>query len=153
MPFRTPPGQPRDLLSLIDHEVRQRVEEAVEHVSLDVLVAMRPARGLPPPAPDEAGDREAFRAGVRTFLERLAAEIGRDLSPAQMQTAEAAAARSGGDPAARLVAVQVALAKELPDYWQRFEAIRVAHTAEQARSRGERVGLLGHLRRRFGVGR
>ena len=60
----------------------------------------------------------------------------------------AAPERAPGDETQRLLAVHVALARELPDYWQRFEAGRTAY-AEQIESGGERRGLLGRL---FGRG-
>jgi hypothetical protein len=40
------------------------------------------------------------------------------------------------------------LARELPDYWQRFESARTVY-AEHVESGGERRGLLGRL---FGGG-
>ena len=138
MPFRTRPGQPRDLLALVDEEVRERIEEAVDYVSLEVLVESRRHRGLPPPAADSASDRQQFEAGVRALLERLGADITPALAPERRRKAEEAAARAGDDPLAALVSLQVALAKELPDYWQRFETVRLAFTAEQAASGGTR---------------
>ena len=57
--------------------------------------------------------------------------------------------RGAGDETARLLAVQLVLARELPDYWQRFDAMRLAYTAERVGSGGERRGLLGRL---FGRG-
>jgi hypothetical protein len=134
VPFRTRPGQPRDLLALVDQEVRERIEEAVDYVSLEVLVQSRRQHGLPAPAADNARDRKEFEGGVRTFLERLRADIAPTLPPERRQEAEATAARAGADPLAGLLTLQVALAKALPDYWQRFEATRRAYTAERAAS-------------------
>lgn len=131
MPFRTRPGQPRDLLALVESEVRERIQEAVDHVSLDVMVQTRRARGGPAPAADSERDRAEFGVGVRTFLERLRAGLRPELTAEQQRKADEAPARAGDDPIARLVSVQVLLAKELPDYWQRFEAIRAAYTSEQ----------------------
>ena len=85
---------------------------------------------------------------VRAFLERLHDAIARGLTPAQREKVEAAES-AGGDPLQRLLAVQVALAKELPDYWQRFEASRVAWAEAPPASGGERRSL---LRRLFGRG-
>ena len=145
MPFRTRPGQPRDLLSLIESEVRERVEEAVDHASLEALVATRRARGLPAPAADNARDRADFEAGVLAFLQRLRADLDPVLTDEVRRKADDAAARSGQEPVARLVAAQVALARALPDYWQRFEASRVAYAREVASSGGKRRGLVGRL--------
>ena len=120
MPFRD--SEPRDPLAVrIDTEVRQRIEEAVDYACLEALVATRRARGLPPPATDNADDRREFERGVLAFLSRLE----RELAPS---------ADSDGE-AGRLLAVQVTLAKSLPDYWQRFDAIRTAWVAD---------GALGH---------
>lgn len=141
MPFRTRPGQPRDLLLLIESEVRERLEEAVDHASLEALVAFRRARGLPGPEADSARDRAEFEAGVHAFLERLRADLEPVLSDEHRDRAAEAAERAGRDPIARLIGAQVALARALPDYWQRFEASRAAYAAHAA-SGGERPGLL-----------
>jgi hypothetical protein len=145
MPFRTRPGQPRDLLTLVDQEVRERIEEAVDYVSLEVLVERRRRRGLPGPAADSASDRQEFDAGVRAFLERLRADITPALAPERRRKAEEGAARAGDDPLTGLVGLQVVLAKELPDYWPRFEAVRQAYTREQTMAGGERPGVLRRL--------
>lgn len=145
MPFRTRPDQPRDLAALVEHEVRERIEEAVDRVSLEVMVHVRRARALPAPAADSPRDREEFMVGVRTFLERLDADLRPALSPEQQRQTDEAQARAGNDSTARLISVQVALAKDLPDYWQRFEATRTAYTAAQIESGGERSGLFGWL--------
>ena len=60
----------------------------------------------------------------------------------------ASAERAPGDETQRLLGVHVMLARELPDYWQRFESGRVVY-AEHVASGGERRGLLGRL---FGGG-
>jgi hypothetical protein len=145
VPFRTRPGQTRDLLSLVDAEVRERIEEAVDFVSLDVIVQNRRARGLPPPAADNADDRREFEAGVTAFLERLAADLGERLSAEQQRKLEEITSRAGNDRVARLVAIQVALAKQLPDYWQQFETIRARHTEARGASGGERRGFLARF--------
>ncbi|MGH7308602.1 MAG: hypothetical protein ACREK6_07900 [Candidatus Rokuibacteriota bacterium] len=130
MPFRTRPDQPRNLLALIDEEVRERIAEAVDSASLEVMVRRRRNRGLPEPVADSTRDREEFEAGVRALLERLRAELLPAASVQQNQAAEAAS-RAGGDPLAGLLLVQVTLARALPDYWQRFEAVRLAFTGER----------------------
>ncbi|HSF05292.1 MAG TPA: hypothetical protein VLG10_05820 [Methylomirabilota bacterium] len=133
MPFRTRPGQPRDLLALIEGEVRERIADAVDSVSLEVMVRRRRNQGLPEPIADNERDREEFTAGVRTFLERLRADLLPILSADQGTKAAEAANRAGTDPLACLMAAQVTMARELPDYWQRFEAVRLAFTSERAR--------------------
>jgi hypothetical protein len=136
MPFRTPPGAPRDLLSLIDAELRERLEEAVDHACLDAMVSARRAAGAPAPVADDVRDREEFTASVRALLERLRDEI----PPAADEVAQ-------GDEEWRLLAVQVGRAKALPDYWQRFEVVRQRFAADYAprRSGGAGGGIFGRL--------
>jgi hypothetical protein len=154
MPFRTPPGAPRDLLSLIDAELRQRLEEAIDHACLEAMVSARRAAGAPPPVADDARDREEFTASVRALLERLRDEIPTDAN----EVAE-------GDEEWRLLAGQIGRAKALPDYWQQLDAVRQRFTAEytlpasghggpttedpQTPLGGARRGVLGRL---FGGG-
>ena len=157
MPFRTPAGARRDLLTLIDTELRDRLEEAVDHACLGAMVAARQARGAPPPKADDARDREEFTATVRALLERLRDEISAapDTTPADVPAAQpdAPQAEAAQDVHAgeewRLLTLQLARAKALPDYWQRFEAVRVRFTDEYVASGGPRRGVLGRL---FGRG-
>jgi hypothetical protein len=123
-------GEPRDLIARVDAEVRDRIGEAVDFVCLDAMVRSRQARGLPAPAADSGRDRAEFDASVEAFLGRLGDAISSTLSPAQREPFDAAASRAAGDRLARLLAVQVALAKLVPDYWQRFEAVRAAYAVE-----------------------
>jgi hypothetical protein len=127
MPFRTPPGARRDLLSLIDAELRQRLEEAVDHACLDAMVSARRANGASLPARDDPRDREEFTATVRAFLVRLRDEIPADASAGE-RVAPAAGAHV--DEEWRLLSLQIACAKSLPDYWQRFEAARRRFVAD-----------------------
>jgi hypothetical protein len=134
VPFRTRPDQPRDLHTLIEGEVRERIADAVDSVSLEAMVERRRGRGLPEPVADSPRDRAEFNAGVQAFLERLRAELLPALPADQQDKAVEAAARAGSDAVARLMATQVALARRLPDYWQRFEAVRLAFTRERQSS-------------------
>jgi hypothetical protein len=149
VPFRHP-DRAADLGARIEYEVRERLEEAVDYVCLDALVRARRARGLPPPAADNAADRNAYTANVIAFLELLRREVAAGLTPEQQQRIDRAAARAG-DRQAQLVAAQVALAQLLPDYWQRFEAsstryLETEHpdTASGGESRGLLARLFGH---------
>ena len=146
MPFRTPPGARRDLLSLIDAELRQRLEEAVDHACLDAMVAARRGAGAPLPAADDTRDREEFTATVRAFLVRLRDEIPTDASADARATPEAGA---DADEEWRLLSLQVGRAKSLPDYWQQFEAVRRRFAADYVESGGSRRGVLSRL---FGRG-
>src|SRR5438477_10403483 len=109
MPFRTPPGAPRDLLSLIDAELRERLEEAVDHACLDAMVSARRTAGEPLPKADDARDREEFTATVRALLERLCDEIPADANDAVHATPTTEDAHAGEEW--RLLAVQMARAK------------------------------------------
>ena len=137
MPFRTPPGERRDLLTLIDAELRDRLEEAVDHACLDAMVSARRAAGATLPVADDARDREEFTASVRALLERLRDEIPAAADEAPQGTEEW-----------RLLALQLGRAKALPDYWQRFDAVRQRFTTDYVEhgipSRGAR-GVLGRL--------
>jgi hypothetical protein len=120
----------------------------VDFACLDAMVQRRRALGLPAPVADNEGDREEFTGRVRAFLGRLRGALATDLGPEERRKAAAAAA-GPGDETARLLAVQIVLARALPDYWQRFDASRAAYAAEALASGGERRGLLGRL---FGRG-
>ena len=136
-------------MTRVDAEVRDRITEAVDFVCLDVMVQARQILELPAPVPDSAEDRAEFDARVETLLGRLGDELSSVLDAEQRQALGAAAERARGDRLSRLLAVQVALAKLLPDYWQRFESVRAAFAAEAAgappTSGRDRPGWLGRL--------
>src|SRR2546427_8617470 len=137
-------NRPADLKARIEVQLRERLEEAVDFVCLEALVKRRQALSLPPPSADNTRDREEFTQSVHTFLAELWSAIAPTLSETQRQKA-AAAERAPGDETQRLLGVHVVLARELPDYWQRFETARAAYTAARVSSGGERRGLLGRL--------
>jgi hypothetical protein len=149
----TPPDGPRpasDLLSRIDAGIRERIEEAVDDACLTALVRAREAAGQPAPVADNADDRAEFQGLVRDFLVRLRKDIpARAAGDGQDAGADARAGadRRAGDDAAALISAQVALAKEIPDYWQRFDALRAAYVEERSASGRERPGLLRRLLR------
>ena len=135
MPFRHP-DRAHDLGTRIDMEVRERLEEAVDFVCLEALVQVRRARGLPPPAADNDADRRDYLANVSAFLTLLQRDLTTDLTAEQRDRLGAATA-GPSDEQAQLVTGQVALARLLPDYWQRFDAVR-AHYLGGAASEPER---------------
>lgn len=136
MPFRHP-DRSHDLDTRIEHEVRERLEEAIDFVCLDALVRARQARGLPAPVAGNTADRAEYMQHVLALLRLLDAEV-----PA----GDARRARGdAGDEEARLLAAQVARARALPDYWQRFETLSARFLAEPAPSGGERRGVLARL--------
>jgi hypothetical protein len=140
--------QPATLNDRIEAQLRERLEEAVDFVCLGALVERRRALGLPAPRADSAADRAEYTASVRAFLAELQAVIGPGLDEGQRRKV-AAAEQAAGDEMQRLLGAHVVLARELPDYWQRFEAARASYTAARVKSGRERGGLLGRL---FGRG-
>ena len=139
MPFRHA-NRAHDLVTRIEHEVRERLEEAIDFVCLEALVNARRASGGSAPVADSAADRADYQAHVTAFLRLLASELrAADVSPARAIE---------GDDAQRL-ARQVALARTLPDYWQRFEALSARYLAEPAASGGQGRSRLARL---FGRG-
>lgn len=135
MPFRHP-DRSHDLGTRIEHEVRERLEEAIDFVCLEALVNARRTAGAAAPVADNAADRAEYQAHVSRFLRLLAAELGPASGPHPRAT-------DADD--APLLARQVALARTLPDYWQQFEALSARYLAEPSASGGERRGLLARL--------
>jgi len=146
--LRRDPSQPADLNARIEAQLRERLEEAVDFVCLEALVKRRRALSLPAPSADNTRDREEFTRSVHTFLAELSSAIAPTLSDEQRRKVAAAAERGPGDETQRLLGVHVVLARELPDYWQRFETARTVY-AEHLDSGSERRGLLARL---FGRG-
>lgn len=137
--LRRDAGQPRDLKSRIDAQLVERLEEAVDFVCLDALVESRRAHHLADPVADNAEDRAEFEKGVRAFLEHLERSLLPALTPEQRRHVPSAGeTRSERDQ----LSIQVALAKALPDYWQRFDELRTVYTAETILS-GPSAGLSG----------
>jgi hypothetical protein len=144
MPFRDPRGG--NLGRRIEAELRERLEEAVDAACLDTLVRVRQAQRLPPPQADNARDRAEYESEVRRLLERLDGRLSGLIADAPEAHAVPEASE---DPVGQLMRTQIALARSLPDYWQRFDAVRIEHAAERAASGGESRGF---LRRLFGLG-
>ena len=136
MPFRHA-DRSHDLGTRIEHEVRERLEEAVDFVCLEALVKTRRARGAPAPVADNVADRAEYQTHVSAFLHLLADE----LRPAN----NASPTSSSGVTDAQLLSRQVALARTLPDYWQQFETLSARYLAEPSASGGERRSLLARL--------
>jgi len=135
MPFRHA-DRSHDLGTRIEHEVRERLEEAIDFVCLEALVNARRASGAAAPVADNAGDRAAYQCHVSAFLRRLATELRPPSAPEPPAPADADA---------QLLARQVALARTLPDYWQQFEAVSARYLSEPSASGGERRSLLARL--------
>ncbi|HXU91268.1 MAG TPA: hypothetical protein VFQ62_20660 [Methylomirabilota bacterium] len=135
MPFRHP-DRSHDLGTRIEHEVRERLEEAIDFVCLEALVQGRRAGGGPAPAADNPADRAEYEAHVSRFLRLLDAEV-RAVSGTPPSASDA--------PDARLLARQVSLARTVPDYWQQFETLSARYLAEPSSSSGQRRGVLARL--------
>ena len=135
MPFRHP-DRSHDLGTRIEHEVRERLEEAIDFVCLEALVKARRHAGAPAPEADNPADRAQYEAHVSAFLRLLDAEV-RAISGTPPMAAEA--------PDARLLARQVSLARTVPNYWQQFETLSARYLAEPSTSGGERRSLLARL--------
>src|SRR5262245_12888748 len=145
--LRRDPNQPADLNARIEAQLRDRLQEAVDFGCFEALVNRRQTLSLTAPRADSTRDREEFTQSVHTFLAELWSAIAPTLSAEQRQKL-AAAERVAGDETQRLLGVHVVLARELPDYWQRFETGRTAHV-EQIESDAERRERPGRL---FGRG-
>jgi hypothetical protein len=135
MPFHHP-DRTHDLDTRIEVEVRERLEEAIDFVCLEALVNARRASGRPAPVADSTDDRAEYQAHVAAFLRLLSAELHGN-APRPPASAE--------PEDSRLLGAQVALARTLPDYWQRFEGLSTRYLAETPPSGGERRSLLARL--------
>ena len=69
--LRRDPGDARGLKARIDALILERLEEAIDAASLDLLVRIRRAGGRPLPVAESSEDREEFLALVLAFLRRL----------------------------------------------------------------------------------
>lgn len=142
--LRRDPADPRGLRERIEAVLLERLEEAVDTACLELLVEARRARNLPPPVAGSTEDRAEFDRLVHAFLGRLEASITAGLG-AEERRRLGPAPPGARDEGARLLAVQVSLARLLPDYWQRFEMVKNELAAEQTRPPRGRGGLLGRL--------
>jgi hypothetical protein len=138
-------GDARGLIERIEAQLRERIEEAIEMAALKLMVDARAQAGRPAPESTSTADRSEFEATSQALLlrlrERFLAELPADLR-ARYDEAEAAGA---GGPA-RALAGQIFLARQLPDYWQRFERFQ----QEEAQARLAEGDKPGWLRRLFG---
>jgi hypothetical protein len=125
--LRRRPGDARPLWERIDAQVAERIEDALDAACLDLMVQVRRERGLPMPVATSAADRREFEELVGGLLDRLAV-LKAELTPEQQR--RMAPTRSGASRA-RAVTLQVALAKLLPDYWARFERLRIDFVNER----------------------
>jgi hypothetical protein len=140
-------GDPRTLAERIQAQLQARIEEAAEMASLDLLVALRAKAGRPAPEDGNERDRAELSALAFDFLAHLRSTLRAEL-PDGDRTALESAEGGADDARARALAGHALLAKRLPDYWQRFEAGRLAFAGARLASVGQDRGW---LRRLFGA--
>jgi len=135
------PGDPRGLGERIEAAVEERLEEAVEFVCMDLLVQLRRAHGGPAPVAKSASDRQEFQRLVGEWLLHLRGALLDGLPREEVQKVSQAEEARGREEIPRLLAGQAALARTLPDYWQRFETLRAAFAQARLTTRPRRSGL------------
>jgi hypothetical protein len=137
-------NDPRGLLERIDAQLGERIEEAVEMAALELLVELRKRHHRPALASDSQADRDEFHALTGDLLGYLREAFATEI-PAERRAALARAETSGSGEQERALRGQVFLAKQLPDYWQRFEVHRAAHADARLSAPPPQPGLLKRL--------
>ena len=137
-------NDPRGLLERIDAQLGERIEEAVEMAALELLVELRKRHLRPAPASDSQADRDEFHALTGDLLGYLREAFATEI-PAERRAALARAETSGSGERERALRGQTFLAKQLPDYWQRFEAHRAAHAEARLSAPPPPPGFLKRL--------
>jgi hypothetical protein len=132
----------------IDAQIRDRILEATEMGALDLLVELRRRSQRALPEDGNARDHDELRALTERLFAGIDEALRASLAEADRQASEQARA-AASDARDAILAGQIALAKRLPDYWQRFEA----HRGDVAsRTLGEAEPRPSWLRRLFGPG-
>lgn len=137
-------NDPRGLLERIEAQLGERIEEAVEMAALELLVELCKRHQRPAPASDSQADREEFQVLSADLLEYLRQAFTAEM-PAERRVALARAEAGGSGERDRALRGQVFLARQLPDYWQRFEAHRAAHATARLSAPPPPPGLLKRL--------
>jgi hypothetical protein len=137
-------NDPRGLLERIEAQLGERIEEAVEMAALELLVELRKRHQRPAPASDSQADREEFQVLSADLLGYLRQAFTAEM-PAERRAALARAEAGGSGERDRALRGQVFLARQLPDYWQRFEAHRAAHATARLSAPPAPPGLLKRL--------
>lgn len=136
-------GDARGLMARIEAQLRERIEEALEMAALKLMVDARAQTGRAAPESASATDRAEFQTITAALLSRLREQFSADL-PGDQRARLAQAEAAMADPAARLLAGQVFLARHLPDYWQRLA--RYQHEeAERYLAEARRPGWVKRL--------
>lgn len=148
-PFRTTglrhgTDDPRGLRERIEAQLTERIEEAVEMAALHLLVELRKRHERPAPESDSREDRDEFAMLAADLLAYLGKAFEAELSADQRRELDRARA-AGADARARELRGQVSLSRQLPDYWQRFEAHRAAYSEARLTSYDRPGGLFKRL--------
>ena len=145
--FRHQHDDPRGLIERIEAQLRERIAEAVEMAGLKLMVDLRERAGRPAPETTSEADRREFLETAAALLRHLREAFHAGLPPEERAALEAAEA-APADSQDRVLAGQVFLARQLPDYWQRFESYRAAYFEDRLSAPAPRAGwlrrLLGH---------
>jgi hypothetical protein len=112
--------------------------------ALELLVELRKRHQRPAPASDSQADREEFQVLSADLLGYLRQAFTAEM-PAERRAALARAEAGGSGERDRALRGQVFLARQLPDYWQRFEAHRAAHATARLSAPPAPPGLLKRL--------
>lgn len=125
--LRRDPGDPRGLRERIEHQVTERIGEALNLYVMELLVKRRARQGRPAPVHGDPSDRKEFQALLKeffTFAENELRSAVPELEPPPRPAPK-------GDRTHRPLAVQAYYAARLPDYWQRLDAIMTSFTASR----------------------
>ena len=133
-----PGGIPADEYGAYRKLVRERNEAARDY---NAVVERHRTQGLPAPENSRAEDRREFEEVALDLLTHLRRAFDGSLT-AEQRAAVTQAERSASAGRERLLAAQAALARELPDYWQRLERHAAAFPAEGG---ADARGWLGRL--------
>lgn len=136
-------GDPRTLIERIQAQLRDRIQEAVEMAGLELMVELRRHHGRPAPDTNSAADRAEFEETARGLLSRVHEAFRAELTEAERNALDDAEASAPASE--RALAGQTRLARELPDYWQRFERHRAAYVQASLDAPPARTGWLGRL--------
>jgi hypothetical protein len=136
-------GDPRGLIERVHAQLLERIQEAVEMAGLELMVEMRRRHGRPAPDTESAADRAEFEYTARALLAHLRSAFAAELSHDHRRALARAEATPGAvEP---LLASQAFLARQLPDYWQRFETYRAAYAQARLDAPAPSGGWLGRL--------
>ena len=115
---------------------------------MDLLVRLRRAHGRPAPVAGNARDKQEYERLVSEWLLHLRAALLDGRPPEYVEKVSQAEEARGREKIPRLLAGQAALARTLPDYWQRFETLSAAFTQARVTTRPTGPRFLARLFRR-----